>query len=194
MTLGGVSLHCATLAHGFRRGAKTSINLDIILMKSRYALFAALFALFTVMQSQAQSLEEMAKDAKIEWMIGKWQAESDNGAVTLHFAWELVKKAVMLHVKTPDMESKGYTVKDPGGEDLLYFAIDNHGAITKGKWSAENDELVLRMESKTGDGTRKMAVVFSGSESKGLKVKLYGLNGAELDSTPRMELSFKKQK
>jgi hypothetical protein len=142
-----------------------------------------------------QSLPDLVRDANADWMFGRWEAQTDNGTVSLNISWELDKHAVAFQVKTPDMEAKSYSVKDPSGEEVKYFGFDNRGAITKGSWAMEGDELVLRIETQIPDGgTQKAAVVFSGTPNEGLKVRMHRLdNSGEMVTPPRFELKMKKK-
>jgi hypothetical protein len=59
----------------------------------------------------------------------------------------------------------------------------------------EGGELTLRLESKTADGSRKMAAVFTGSATAGLEVRLHGVDDSgSLASPARTVLKLKKQK
>lgn len=142
-----------------------------------------------------QNLQDMVQDARADWMFGKWQAETDNGTATLNISWDLDKHVVVFHVKTSDMESKGYTVKEPNSDEIVYVNFDNRGSLGKGKWSMESDELVLRMDTKNADRSWKWALVFYGSESKGLMVRMHALDSAgDIEYPARTEFKFKKQK
>ncbi len=142
-----------------------------------------------------QSLADLVSQAKADWMFGKWSCETDNGqTVTLNISWDRDKHVVAFQVKTPDMEAKSYSVKDPSGDEVKYFGFDNRGVVTKGAWALEGDELVLRIEAQVPDrGTEKAAVVFSGSASEGLKVRMHSLGSSgELVTPPRFTLKMKK--
>jgi len=165
-------------------------------MIARY-LGMGLVACATWLGAQAQDkLAEMVNQANAEWMLGKWEAQTDNGGtVTLEFSWDLDKHVVALHGKTPDMEFKGYSALDTSANEVKYFGFDNRGSITKGNWALEGSDLVLRVESQTGERTTKMGVVFAGNASEGLQLRLHGLEGSGSLSTPaRVTLKFKKQK
>jgi hypothetical protein len=164
----------------------------------RKSLIAVLTTCVLSFSAWAQnSLSSLVTEADAEWMFGQWQAETDSGgSVTLNISWDLDKNVVVLHVKTPDMESKGYTVLEPKAEQPKYYSFDNRGSVGKGSWNMEGSELVLRVESETADqGTRKMGVVFTGSASTGLQVRIHSIDSSGDLATPaRMNLKFKKQK
>jgi hypothetical protein len=143
-----------------------------------------------------QSLAELVSEAKADWMLGRWEAQTDNGAtITLNFSWDLDKKVVVLHGKLPDMEFKGYSALEPGAMQVNYTGFDNRGVVTKGSWGLENDELVLRAESRSAERTWKMGVVFTGKDGQELVLRLHGVgDSGELVSPARTTLKFKKQK
>ena len=144
-----------------------------------------------------QKLADLVDEAKADWMLGKWEAQTDNGGtVTLAFSWDLDKHVIVLHVKTPDMELKGYSALDPSAaNEVKYFGFDNRGAISKGNWAPEGSDLVLRIETQTSERTVKMAAVFGGSATEGLQIRIHSIESSgSLSATPRMALKFKKQK
>jgi hypothetical protein len=148
--------------------------------------------------AQAQtSLEDMVNQGDAAWMLGKWEGPTDDGTtVTLIFSWDLNKNVVVLHGKVGDaMEFKGYSALEPGSGEVKYTGYDNRGAVSRGAWSLEAGDLTLRLESKTAEGSRKMAAVFTGSLSQGLEVRLHGVSDSgDLVSPARTSLKLKKQK
>jgi hypothetical protein len=157
-----------------------------------------LLACFVSLSAHAQrSLESLVTEAGAEWMFGKWEAASDNGdSVTLTVSWDLDKHVAILHVKTPDMESKGYTVKDPKSEEIKYVSFDNRGSVGKGSWAMEGGDLVLRVESESADrGPWKAGFIFGGSASEGLQVSMHNVDSSgDLEKPARRSFKFKKQK
>lgn len=143
-----------------------------------------------------QSLQDLVSEANAEWMMGKWEATTDNGdTVNLTFQWDLEKRLVVLHVKAPDMESKGYTYIEPGNPEPKYMSFDTRGSVGKGSWAMESGEIVLRTESRTAErGPWKAAVVFGGSSSSGLKIRMHQIDDSgDLVTPARFELAFKKK-
>jgi hypothetical protein len=166
-------------------------------MIARYVavgLFACMVSFSTLAQ---RSLDSLVSEANAEWMFGQWQAQSENGnTVTLNVSWDLDKHVVILHVKTTDMESKGYTVIEPKAEMPKYYSFDNKGSVGKGSWAMEGSDLVLRVESESADrGPRKMGFIFGGSASEGLKVSMHTIdNSGDLVTPAQATFKFKKQK
>lgn len=143
-----------------------------------------------------ESLADLVDEANASWMLGKWEAEIDSGKVTLEFSWDLDKHVVVLHGKTPDLEFKGYTAREPGSmNEVNYYGFDNRGSVTKGAWTLEGDELVLKVETRSATRTTKMGVVFAGNATDGLVLRLHGLDTfGNLVTPARAELKLKKVK
>ena len=163
-------------------------------MKTRYFL-AALTALLMGTNTQAQqTLADMVQDANAGWMIGSWKAPTDNGGTfTMNLSWDLDRRVVVLHGKGDDMEFKGYSALEPGGDQVTYVGFDNRGAISKGAWGMENGELVLRVSSQTDQGTWKMAAVFTSASGGGLNLRLHRIDDSgDMISPEQTLLRFKK--
>ena len=166
-------------------------------MIHRFALLAVvtLSLTFTFTARAQQTLADMVTEANSGWMMGKWQAETDSGGrVTLAFSWELNQKVIVLHVKTDDLEAKGYSVLEPGASQVSYFGIDDRGAVSRGSWNLEDGELVLRLDIKRSETENiKVALVFTGAATEGLRMRMHGIEGGSLAQPERLALRFKKQ-
>ncbi len=160
-------------------------------------LAVAVCAGFISLSAHAQtSLATLVTDASAEWMFGQWQAQTDNGdTVTLNVSWDLDKHVVLLHVKTGEIEAKGYTVMEPKADFPKYYSFDNRGSVGKGSWNMEGGELVLRVDSESPErGSSKTAFVFGGSAATGLQVRMHTIDSSgDLASPARVTLKFKKK-
>jgi hypothetical protein len=166
-------------------------------MMARYLAVGLWACLASLGACAQQSLADLVTEAKADWMLGAWEAQTDNGdTVRLNISWDLDKHVVLLHVKTGDLESKGFTVLDPASREARYFSFDNRGSVGKGVWGLESEALVLRTESQSPErGPGKVAFVFTGSAGEGLQVRMHAINESGGFATPaRMTLKFKKQK
>ncbi len=158
-------------------------------------LFVILAACLLTWSTQAQqTLSDLVQEANAGWMMGSWKATTDDGGTfTLGFSWDLDKHVIVLHGKGDDMEFKGYSVLEPGSAEVTYIGFDARGAVSKGKWGMEDNELVLRVESKTDRGTWKMAAVFTAASGGGLNLRLHRLDDWGGLITPEQTLlRFKK--
>ena len=146
--------------------------------------------------SAQQTLSDLVKDAKADWMFGQWEAVTDNGdTVRLNISWDLDKHVVVLHVKTSEMESKGYSALDQDAGTVKYISFDNRGSIGKGAWAMEAEELVLRIEVQNSErGPWKAGIVFTGNAQDGLRVRMHSIaDSGDLAEPARTTFKFKKQ-
>jgi hypothetical protein len=161
----------------------------------RYALLGlAACSLWLGAQAQ-QSLSDLVNEANAGWMLGKWEASTDDGStVGLEFSWDLDKHVIVMHGKLPDSEFKGYSALDPASHEVKYVGFDTRGTLSKGTWGLEGGELTLRVESQSADRTIKMGAVFTGSASEPLQLRVHRIDDSgNLASPARMTLKFKKK-
>ncbi len=162
-------------------------------MKTRHLFLVFAVCLISSLVQAQQTLSDLVQEANANWIIGSWKASTDTGGTfRLDITWDLDKHAVVLHGKGDDIEFKGFSVLEPGSDQVSYFGFDNHGVVSKGMWSKENDELVLRVESRTDEGARKMAAVFT-STVGGLDLRLHRLDDSgNLVAPEHVLMQFKK--
>lgn len=157
---------------------------------------ACVLALGLACAARAQtSLASLIDDAEYNWVFGEWKASTDAGdTITLKISWELDRKMVVLNVSSPNMEARGFTALVAGAENPTYFGVDNRGAVSRGHWDQEGDELVLRLDVTLPDGSPlKSAVVFSGNPSAGLEVRMHAIERWDgLRYPAEWRLRFKK--
>lgn len=166
-------------------------------MMTRY-LALGLVACTAWMAAHAQqSLADLVSEANADWMLGKWEAQTNDGnTVTLAFSWDLNKHVVVQQGKIGDMEFKGYTALDPNTSEPKYVGFDSRGSVSKGTWGVESGELTLRLEGQSRErGSYKMAVVYGGNATAGLKLRIHQVDQwGGLVSPESTALTFKKQK
>jgi hypothetical protein len=158
-------------------------------------LIVALAAGLMTWTSQAQqTLVDLVQEANAGWMLGSWKATTDDGGTfVLSLSWDLDEHVVVLQGKGDEVEFKGYSALEPGTDQVSYVGFDNRGAVSKGKWGMEDNELVLRVESRSERGTWKMAAVFTSASGGGLNLRLHRLDDwGNLVSPEQTLLRFKK--
>jgi len=161
----------------------------------RLALLTILSASLTLTARAQTTLSDLVQEAYADWMFGEWKATTDNGStMRLNVSWDVNKQLVVLHVKADDMESKGYTILEPGAEQPTYLGIDTRGAVSKGVWNYEEGAMVLRLTThRHYEAPSKWAAAFSGSAAQGLQIKMHSLNSTgSLVYPANMTLKFKK--
>lgn len=163
-------------------------------MKAKYWIIVFAAALLTWNCQAQRTLADLVEEANAGWMIGTWKATTDEGgAFTLSFAWDLGRRVIALHGKGDDVEFRGFSLLEPGSDEVSYMGFDNRGSVSRGKWAMENDELVLRVESRTEEGTSKMAAVFTAAANGGLNLRLHRMDDwGGLISPEQTLLRFKK--
>src|SRR5262249_36585927 len=130
LTLWGGTLHFGCLppaalkgsnhGAGHRTKRKTERNSFMIARYFAVGLCTCLVSLGAIAQ---QTMADLVAEANAEWMFGQWEAQTDSGEpVKLNVSWDLEKRVVVLHVKTSDMESKGFSYKSPSSDEVKYFS------------------------------------------------------------------------
>ena len=163
-------------------------------MKTQHLFLALAASLLTTMAQAQQTLSDLVQEANAGWLIGSWKATTDEGGTfDLSFSWDLDKHVILLHGKGDDFEFKGFSALEPGSDEVSYVGFDSRGAVSKGKWALENNDLVLRVETRTEERTWKMAAVFASAAGGGLNLRLHPLDEWGNLVTPEQTLlRFKK--
>ena len=160
--------------------------------------FLLSFLVFAAAATQAQSsLGEMVEQEGLDWIIGSWIGEDQNGgAVTLSYKWELNKHAVTSHVKTEWVESKGMSAMCQQTGEPRYFAVDTNGSTSTGTWGVQAGNPVLRVEYYRSNGeSGKGAYLHKKVDADTMEVSAFYGPGAEyLSGTPTMKVNLKRKK
>lgn len=165
-------------------------------MIARYVVIGLLACTIPFAARAQRSLESLVSEAKAGWMFGQWQGTGEKGEVTtLSISWDLEKHVVLLHLKMPGIETKGYTVIEPKSEMPRFYSFDKEGTVSKGAWAVEGSDLVLRVEAESATlGSWKQGFVFTGNAREGLQVRLHGIDSSGNLTTAKEILKFKKDK
>jgi len=160
------------------------------------AVVAILVILATVASAQ-QKLGDLVTEGGFDWMIGKWQATTDQGdKVDLVYKWELDKNLITMGFKIGDFEGRGMIYYVPAENKVVQVGVDNRGGIAKGTWDADGDKAVARLEYTPVDGEiRRMASVHSKVDANTMKEEYYTMDSdGRLAEEPRGTLEYKRQK
>jgi len=158
---------------------------------------AAIFVILADGASAQQKLGDLVTEGSFDWMIGKWQATTDQGdKVELVYKWELDKHLVTIHLKWPNYEYRGMIFYVPTEEKIVQIGADNQGGSGKGIWDADGNKAVLKSEHTGADGqTDKSGMAHSKVDADTMKVEVYELYSAgELADYPSFTAEFKRQK
>jgi len=144
----------------------------------------------------AQKLGDLVAENGYEWLIGKWQATTDEGdTIQFEYKWQLDKHLIAVHLKWPQFEYAGMIFYRPMQEDVVQIGADNHGGNGKGTWDAMDGKAILKYEHTDADWeTHRMAIAYSKVDNNTMKTEFY-----EMDSTGRIgdepsgTLEYKRQ-
>ncbi|OHB64471.1 MAG: hypothetical protein A2Y77_16910 [Planctomycetes bacterium RBG_13_62_9] len=143
-----------------------------------------------------QKLGDLVSEGGYEWLIGKWVATDDSRTYELEHKAILDGHAGLMDMKTGDLTYRGMIMYVPARQEIVHVGLDNMGRVWKGTWEQGDAGLVHKVECTRPDGTsQKVQFVYIKGDNDVLKVREYPVeaNGSPA-STPRTELTFKRQK
>jgi hypothetical protein len=165
-------------------------------LRSFLVVLATIVVLATGANAQ-ERLGDLVTDYGYGWLIGKWQATTDEGdTISFEYKWQLDKHAILVHVKMPEFEYAGMIFFRPMQEDVVQIGVDNRGGNGKGTWDAMDGKALLKYEHTSADWeTHRMAIAHGKVDNNTMKTEIY-----EMDSTgwvspqPSHTLQYKPQK
>jgi len=160
------------------------------------AVSAVLFILVGGANAQ-QKLGDLVTEGGFDWMIGKWQATTDQGdKVDLVYKWELDKHMVSVHLKWPGYEHRSMIFYLPTEDKIVQIGADNHGGNGKGTWDADGNKAVHKYEHTGADGqTNRMGITHSKVDADTMKGEVYEVSSSgELSDYPSFTSEYKRQK
>ena len=141
---------------------------------------------------QASPLSDLMDQHDLGWMLGSWA--STDGNVKLTYEYKLDKNAISIKFAAGDREAEGMTVLKPGTQESVYMAIDNHGGVSKGKWSDYQDHPLLTTTVTTKDQEIKMATEHIKVNADTMTVKVYRQTESGQPGEMLVELEMKRSK
>lgn len=157
---------------------------------------AVLFILVGGANAQ-QKLGDFVAEGGFDWLIGKWQATTDEGdKVELVYEWGLEKYMATVHFKMPDFEYRGMIFYKPTEDKIFQVGVDNQGGNGKGTWEAQGNKAVLKHEHTGADRqSSKMGIAHSKVDANAMKWDIYEVySSGELADYPNFTVDFKRQK
>jgi len=142
------------------------------------------------------SLGDLVQMGGYDWLIGAWEATTDQGdKVQFEYAWTLDKHAMMADVTMGDFKFRGMIMYVSSREEILQMGIDNKGGIWEGAWYEDYAGAVYKVTHTQADGqTQKAELVHSKVGADGMKVAMYGLDSdGYRSSQPWAELTYKRR-
>ena len=171
--------------------AKTSRRRNIFLT------MAAIIFITTSGASAQQKLGDLVSDGGFDWLIGSWEATSDEGdKVELVYKWELDKHLITMLLKWPDNEFRAMIFYKPAEDQVTQVTVDNKGGTGKGIWEPDGNRAVLKHEHTGADWqTTKMGIAHSKVDTNTMKWEIHEMySSGELSDYPNFTIELKRQK
>ncbi len=168
-------------------------------MSSRNTLLAVAVVLVILAAgaSAQQKLGDLVTEGGLDWMMGKWVAETDDGQeLQIIYKWELDKHLLTVYLKIGMYESRGMIFYVPTEEKIVQIGVDNQGGSNTGTWEADGNKAVNKYEHTGADGqTNKMGLAHSKVDANTMKVEVYEVDSSgELADYPSFTEEYKRQK
>ena len=158
---------------------------------------AALIFITTSGASAQQKLGDLVTEGGFDWLIGNWEATSDEGdKIELVYKWELDKHLITMQLKFGDNEYRSMIFYKPAEDQVVQITVDNKGGTGKGIWEPDGDKAVLKYEHTSADWqTNKMGFAHSKVDAKTMKWEIHEMySSGELSDYPNFTIEFKRQK
>jgi len=158
---------------------------------------AAILVILSTGASTQEKLGDLVTLGGFDWMIGTWEASSDQGdKIELIYKWELDKHLLTMKLKWPDNEFRSMIFYKSAEEKVVQITVDNKGGTGKGTWDADGDKAVLKHEHTDSDWqTNKMGFAHSKVDANTMNWDIYELDSSgELSDYSMFTLEFKRQK
>jgi hypothetical protein len=158
---------------------------------------AAIFIIATTGANAQQKLGDFVSEGGFDWIIGNWEATSDEGdKIELVYKWELDKNMVSMLLKWPNNEYRAMIFYKPTEDKIVQVTVDNKGGTGTGTWEQDGGKAVLKHEHTGSDWqTSKMGFVHSKVDDNTMKWEIHDLySSGELSDYPSYTIEFKRQK
>jgi len=157
---------------------------------------AVILAVSPVGAGAQGALGNLVSEGGFDWLIGKWQATTDEGQIQLEYKWELNKNLITIHLKWPDYEYRGMIFYVPAKEEVTQIGVDHEGATGKGTWEAMGNKALLKHEHTGLYGeVNRMGFAHARVDAETMKMEVYEMySDGELAEEPGVTLQFKRQK
>jgi hypothetical protein len=166
-------------------------------IKSIFMIAAAIIITTTTVASAQQKLGDLVAEGGYEWMIGKWEATTDDGEqIKLEYKWELDKHIITMMFKIPDNEFRAMIYYKPTDDQVVQVTVDKKGGTGKGVWEPAGDKAILRHEHTDANWeTQKMAIVHSKVDNNTMRWDIHEIySSGELSDYPNLTVDLKRQK
>ena len=179
------------------RGVNTMNKAKTSRRRNIFLFVAAIIFITTSGASAQQKLGDLVTEGGFDWLIGNWEATSDEGdKIELVYKWELDKHLMTMHVKYPGSEIRAMIFYKPAEDQIVQITVDNKGGTGKGIWEADGNKAVLKHEHTGTDWqTSKMGFAHSKVDANTMKWDIHEMySSGELSDYPNFTVEFKRQK
>jgi hypothetical protein len=166
-------------------------------LKNTMLALAAILVIVTSGANAQQKLGDFVAEGGFDWIIGNWEATSDEGdKIELVYKWELDKNMVSMLLKWPNNEYRAMIFYKPNEDTIVQVTVDNKGGTGKGTWEPDGDKAILKHEHTGADWqTSKMGFVHSKVDDNTMKWDIHELySSGELADYSSYTIEFKRQK
>ena len=167
------------------------------ILRNTILTVAAVIVATTVVASAQQKLGDLVAEGGFDWIIGKWEATTDEGdKIELEYKWELDKHLVTMLLKWPGNEYRAMIFYKPAEDQVVQVTVDNKGGTGKGIWEPDGNKAVLKHEHTGADWqTNRMGFAHSKVDANTMKWEIHEMySSGELSDYPNFTLEFKRQK
>jgi hypothetical protein len=158
---------------------------------------AAILVIASTGASAQQKLGDFVSEGGFDWLVGNWEASSDQGdKIELIYKWELDKHLLTMQLKWPDNEYRAMIFYNPTEEKIVQITVDSKGGTGKGTWESDGDKAVLKHEHTGSDWeTNKMGFAHSKVDTNTMNWEILEMDSSgELSDYPMFTVEFKRQK
>jgi len=166
-------------------------------LRNTVLALAAILVIATTGANAQQKLGDFVSEGGFDWIIGNWEATSDQGdKIELVYKWELEKHMVTMLLKWPNNEYRAMIFYKPAEDKIVQVTVDNQGGTGKGTWEPDSDKAVLKHEHTGSDWqTNKMGFAHSKVDADTMNWEILELDSSgELSDYPIFTVEFKRQK
>ena len=165
--------------------------------RSTILALAAILVIATTGANGQQKLGDFVAEGGFDWIIGSWEATSDQGdKIELVYKWELDKHMVTMLLKWPNNEYRAMIFYKPTEDKIVQITVDNQGGTGKGTWEPDGNKVILKHEHTGSDWqTNKMGFAHSKVDDNTMKWEVHELySSGEISDYSSFTVEFKRQK
>ena len=166
-------------------------------LRNTILALAAILVIATTGANAQQKLGDFVSEGGFDWMIGNWEATSDQGdKIEFVYKWELDKHMVTMLLKWPNNEYRAMIFYKQTEDEIVQVTVDNQGGTGKGTWEPDGDRAILKHEHTGSDWqTNKMGFAHSKVDANTMKWEVLEMDSSgEVSDYPMFTVEFKHQK